>query len=718
MASTLEIYDGSTTIDLQGSNYTALLEGDTGRRRIVSAPTQRSLAGDALRSVTYDPRNITIPLRITGSSQADLTTKIRDLQDMLSRAEKRQWLDQGTKVVLRYQMGNTDADDIECRILTGRLDPIWDELAAIHISNTTTIYNLQLLCEPFGRLSTITLGAFTLENEQDSSNVNFMDISDGWGYHLSFDGADDYVSVTDDAAIQNIWDSGGVVRVRINPSSDGEGDFGRIVGKNDTGGWVLATHSESGGFVKIRLQVSFSSTSGIWDTDAVIPVGSESMFECDYDSDSVSNDPTFRLDGVAITTNETTTPVGTRTSDATHDLIVGASTTAGGNAYDGTIDDLALFSASGATTVTQELDGDETNLAGYWRFNEGTGTNAEDSSSNSNDGTISGATWAIDDNIAGDAGGLAEIKIEDANNGGGNAWSGSDKMWVGIISGERRTNTLFIQSPDRVTEGEDPEDDDSGSFTSSTTGGDFTTNASAGNSAEAQWSTASTYTLEADVNGGYFEYDIAGGSLPEGLYRVLARVAVDDDINDADFTSAVMAFALGWNHGGSSKTPATADFVPFVASGDSKNTWDVLDLGEITIPIEASPTDFTEDTLNLRIHFGLKGANNVTEGGTPPNRTMEWYCDYVCLLPIDEYAWVVDSISTSDVVLASLISETPGIWKLDTSDVVQAVADSNPAMDIIGPETLRMYWIRGGNDDPTTTQAKVTFKYIPLVRTV
>ena len=33
------------------------------------------------------------------------------------------------------------------------------------------------------------------------------------------------------------------------------------------------------------------------------------------------------------------------------------------------------------------------NLKGYYRFNEGSGTSLQDNSSNSNTGTITGATW-------------------------------------------------------------------------------------------------------------------------------------------------------------------------------------------------------------------------------------------------------------------------------------------------------------------------------------
>src|SRR3990167_92306 len=42
------------------------------------------------------------------------------------------------------------------------------------------------------------------------------------------------------------------------------------------------------------------------------------------------------------------------------------------------------------------LIGNEAGLAGYWKIDEGTGTNLDDLTSNNFDGTITGATWATD----------------------------------------------------------------------------------------------------------------------------------------------------------------------------------------------------------------------------------------------------------------------------------------------------------------------------------
>ena len=58
----------------------------------------------------------------------------------------------------------------------------------------------------------------------------------------------------------------------------------------------------------------------------------------------------------------------------------------------------ALYN-SGSGLSAASNSGDYTsssNLQGYWKMDEGTGTSVADASSNSNTGTISGATWSTD----------------------------------------------------------------------------------------------------------------------------------------------------------------------------------------------------------------------------------------------------------------------------------------------------------------------------------
>ena len=70
--------------------------------------------------------------------------------------------------------------------------------------------------------------------------------------------------------------------------------------------------------------------------------------------------------------------------------------------FDGYIDDFSLWSYDLGTDgvndiMTQGVPGNEDNLAGYWNFNQGSGTSVIDQTSNGNNGTISGdVSWSTD----------------------------------------------------------------------------------------------------------------------------------------------------------------------------------------------------------------------------------------------------------------------------------------------------------------------------------
>jgi hypothetical protein len=66
--------------------------------------------------------------------------------------------------------------------------------------------------------------------------------------------------------------------------------------------------------------------------------------------------------------------------------------------FKGIIDEVRIWNIARTeseiqSTMNQSLNGNETGLIGYWKFDEGTGTITSDATSNQNNGTISGATW-------------------------------------------------------------------------------------------------------------------------------------------------------------------------------------------------------------------------------------------------------------------------------------------------------------------------------------
>ena len=83
------------------------------------------------------------------------------------------------------------------------------------------------------------------------------------------------------------------------------------------------------------------------------------------------------------------------------DLIIGNNIENGNHFFKGKIDDISLWSDSlSIQDINHYMNcppsGNETNLVGYWNFEQGIGTVANDVTANGNNGTINGATYDTD----------------------------------------------------------------------------------------------------------------------------------------------------------------------------------------------------------------------------------------------------------------------------------------------------------------------------------
>lgn len=188
----------------------------------------------------------------------------------------------------------------------------------------------------------VTLGA----GVRDAAALN----TNGDG-SIEFDKADTMITVSDNSAIQDIFDGGGSVFFMFNADSDGENDSGRIFSKGTTA-WRVEVGGQTGSNIFMLLKQEWSGDDPRWDTAVDIPLNTTIIGVWTYDSDSIGNDPILYLwDGTSLTTRtvanglltEQTTPTGTRVSDVGDDLIIG-------NradqllTFDGHIDEPMLFS--------------------------------------------------------------------------------------------------------------------------------------------------------------------------------------------------------------------------------------------------------------------------------------------------------------------------------------------------------------------------------------
>jgi hypothetical protein len=97
---------------------------------------------------------------------------------------------------------------------------------------------------------------------------------------------------------------------------------------------------------------------------------------------------------------DTSKSVGSTVSNSTGNLYFGFNPVRGDfiAPFKGIIDEVRIWNIARTeseiqSTMNQSLNGNETGLIGYWKFDEGTGTTTSDATSNHNNGTISGATW-------------------------------------------------------------------------------------------------------------------------------------------------------------------------------------------------------------------------------------------------------------------------------------------------------------------------------------
>jgi hypothetical protein len=249
-------------------------------------------------------------------------------------------------------------------------------------------------------------------NDGTMTNMNAYDITPlpliiySSLFAVDFDGVDDYVDCGSPAALDNIWDGGGTVGGWIYVRSDGEGNVGRVLDKNlATVGWLLNVKTESAGFVEIDFKVYFDGAAdGNWDTTtAIVPINTWVHIVVTYNADAVGNDPIFYLDGSTTAIAEVTTPIGTRDTDATNNLILG-NNSSGSATFDGLLDDLFIVNRIlTAAEVREAYNGGNpydlskssnfwTDTVAWWKMGDGDTYPTLSDSKGSNDGTMTNMT--------------------------------------------------------------------------------------------------------------------------------------------------------------------------------------------------------------------------------------------------------------------------------------------------------------------------------------
>tara|TARA_Y100001963_G_scaffold155358_1_gene246292 strand:- start:14 stop:3007 length:2994 start_codon:yes stop_codon:yes gene_type:complete len=224
-----------------------------------------------------------------------------------------------------------------------------------------------------------------------------------------FDGFDDRVVIADTTNDNDdIFDAtyGGTVSAWIFPYDIGESSQGNIISKaagtGGQNGWVLRLENASGSTCEVGFLRGHDGTDGAWDTDdRVITYGKWTHVAVVYNDDSVSNNPSFYINGELVDSSDVTTPVGNEETDASQSLVIGNQSAATDRTFDGVITEISLWSYGMNQSMINDLynDGKAINclahglytaapsyLTGYWR-NNGLAT-WQDLTEHNNDGTV------------------------------------------------------------------------------------------------------------------------------------------------------------------------------------------------------------------------------------------------------------------------------------------------------------------------------------------
>ena len=163
---------------------------------------------------------------------------------------------------------------------------------------------------------------------------------------LAFDGSDDYVDLTSDAELDDLFVGTATVMAWISPASWGGNGYGRIFDKSSspsaTGdGWAIRLNKDNGG---LNFGQGFTTKRGWWRfAESSIDFDTWQHIALAYDASSTSNDPIVYMNGNPVAVTRVDAPSGDVRSDAMLDLRLGSHASAVFNVFDGSIDDARIY---------------------------------------------------------------------------------------------------------------------------------------------------------------------------------------------------------------------------------------------------------------------------------------------------------------------------------------------------------------------------------------
>ena len=239
-----------------------------------------------------------------------------------------------------------------------------------------------------------------LSNAPSASNVN-----ENWLFQFSadndtcleFDGTDDYVSFgnvltrylsfTLEAWIKpDAYSASSGTQIILERSEDGS-----TAAKNTN--WQIALSNNG-----LRCKYQYGTGSNVVNVVTTSAITVNNWHHVAVLRDDSNDEMRFYVDGVKIGT--VTTDVSNPPSAGTSGVVSIGSNFEQNNEFDGEIAHTRVWSMARSDNqiahyYNRTIDSTASNLVGYWKLDEGTGSTVLDSSSNSNSGTITDANWSV-----------------------------------------------------------------------------------------------------------------------------------------------------------------------------------------------------------------------------------------------------------------------------------------------------------------------------------
>jgi hypothetical protein len=212
-------------------------------------------------------------------------------------------------------------------------------------------------------------------------------------YALQFDGVDDGVVIPDHPSLDITNEI--TIEAWVYPVSYQEWE--RILAKHWTSEeepWVIYTlqlTDEYNGLEEVLFHITIGGVECVLVSSAGLPLNTLTHIAGTYDGTTMA----IYINGVLNGSISQTGNIDTNNQP----VYIGKDEWNNWNTFNGTIDEVRLWNIARTQAEIQagmyhELTGNEPGLAGYWRFNEGSGNIAFDQTSNGNNGTLlNGAAW-------------------------------------------------------------------------------------------------------------------------------------------------------------------------------------------------------------------------------------------------------------------------------------------------------------------------------------